>query len=1006
MAELQTQSIVRHETIALSLTANATERAGDREDEVDTSVPDIIHKAFRSGESGWMEEPVIQQWANAPLEILNEANQLYHAWRRQPPGPFCPYSDPLWMQTTAVLPEVGLPWHNNNVNSPEEVDPTWPFQFKLYEKRAVVAKGRRVGDADAFGYVTSWDEANHYGIRSLQHELRHQTPDHRPLLVGCRIEQEILQSAAQLFGLEILRISDGDWDAAATQTKRHTTNGQRPVIFAATMANSHGQADNFPAIRRFLSACPGLLHVDASRTFDYITSLPVAARKRCGIPRLVLRHMRVASAGEDDPYTNTTTTTTTTTVYASTIVAAGMNCRRRPPCLVLRPRTLGCAPAPMVEYVRGADDTLAGSRDSLGPLIVYLQELRFGVDGCRQIYDQCRRWRQIITETLVKHRVRVDVPSTSLDLVLSPEKVIPPAVQRRMGLVVVEGFPAKYLLTVQPSVTAGDMKSLVRATCGDNAFPDDLLSFFPSSKHEYPIPKDMVYGLQLTVSQWRAAAPSSGGFPLNQATYSALGPALGHFLSVSIPPKWASHQMHRMLTHQKRRFGVPEAQLDEFVGGFTNGGTMGNRVGLHTALQLYPSAYVYYSSASHYSVKKILRDNDAINGRWDEDHRPRYAEIEADALGRIKPDALVERVRLDRDYCRRPRDGKEHRIILVANIGTTFAGGRDDILAVRRKLRSIGADTSYILADGALDLGFSSEIVQLGPAGRLMGNAGAPVVQAVTLSHHKVFGVMVSGEVICHIPGSTGKPTLAAVAAPGDPRAVLEMWVIRQMYSAEDLARTQQYCLENAGLLRRLLRRLLRDAGMEIRFNAESPITMLEREVPPWLMHEFHLAPEGDWVHFITMPHVSPWAVRRFVESITCLDALFAAVFEYVRPRLEAALGVGDFNLVRVRCRDQRLLSRIVAMGKGVDQGDSECHHSVEEIKRRYIYGSMSFAAINASSQRPLAVFLANTSSSREVWPGPVIMGGDEPLCDMRSLRGIAQDAFGMMSKVVGFVKS
>ena len=71
-----------------------------------------------------------------------------------------------------VLRKVGLPWYNNVPNSPEQVDPSWPFQFKDYEKRAVVAKGRRVGDAQAFGYVTSWDEANQHGIRSLQHELR------------------------------------------------------------------------------------------------------------------------------------------------------------------------------------------------------------------------------------------------------------------------------------------------------------------------------------------------------------------------------------------------------------------------------------------------------------------------------------------------------------------------------------------------------------------------------------------------------------------------------------------------------------------------------------------------------------------------------------------------------------------------------------------------------------------------------------------------------------------
>ncbi|KAJ5740228.1 pyridoxal phosphate-dependent transferase [Penicillium malachiteum] len=228
----------------------------------------------------------------------------------------------------------------------------------------------------------------------------------------------------------------------------------------------------------------------------------------------------------------------------------------------------------------------------------------------------------------------------------------------------------------------------------------------------------------------------------------------------------------------------------------------------------------------------------------------------------MKADALLERVLLDRSYCHDPR--KKYTIILVVNIGSTFIGGRDDILALRRALRSIGSDTSYILADGALDLGFSSELVQLGPAEMLLGKRGAPVVQAVTLSHHKVFGIMVSGQVVCHLRDTT-KRTLATMASSGDPRAVFETWLVQQLYPAEDLARIHIYCLGNA----QLLRGLLHDAGVDVRFNEESPITVFER-VPSWLMYEFHLAPEGDWVHFIMMPHITSKAVHRFVQSIIC----------------------------------------------------------------------------------------------------------------------------------------
>lgn len=35
---------------------------------------------------------------------------------------------------------------------------------------------------------------------------------------------------------------------------------------------------------------------------------------------------------------------------------------------------------------------------------------------------------------------------------------------------------------------------------------------------------------------------------------------------------------------------------------------MGNRVGLHTALDRCPNAFLYFSAITHYSVKKIARE--------------------------------------------------------------------------------------------------------------------------------------------------------------------------------------------------------------------------------------------------------------------------------------------------------------------------------------------------------------------------------------------------------------
>lgn len=940
--------------------------------EYDT-VPDVIEKAFRSGQVRWMEEPVMKQWENKHLPILMDINALYHRWRASRPGPFYPFSDALWMQTADVLRQVGLPWHNNNINSPDQIDPSWPFQSKEYEKLVVRAKGTRVGDEQAFGYIASWDEANQYAIRSLHHELRHQTPASPPIIVGRYIEVEIIQSAAQLFGLEFLIIGE-DWEAGVAETRRRT-KGLRPVIFAATAANREGQVDDFSKVQEFLRLCPGLLHIDASRTFDYITSLDPAAQARLGIPQLTLRHGHLDDRSDH-----------VDRLYASTIVAGGMNCSMLPPCVVLRPRTLGIEPSPVVEYVRGADETLSGSRDSLGPLLVCLQDIRFGLDGCRQIYRQCSENRQALYTALVEHEVAAEMPIESLDLIVSPGRRLSCHVQRRMGLVALQNRRANsYLLTVQPSVTTDDMKSLVKAISGKE---NDKTSFPPTQPaHEYPIPDHVIKDLRTIVTSWKTVASYSGGFPFNQAAYSALGPALGHFLSIPIPIEWSSEYLDRMMDEQKRRFGVPESHIGDFVGDFTTGGTMGNRVALHTGLRLYPDAYVYYSSASHYSVQKVVRDNDNLTSRWFPDQGPRFAEIPADELGRMSAQALADQVLSDKNRCK--SRGMRHRIILVANVGTVFAGGRDDILALRFKLRSIGSDTSYILADGALDLGFSTDLVQLASPTTLTGSNGAPAVQSVTLSHHKVFGVMVSGQVICYNPVDN---SLATVAGSADPRAVLETWVISQMYPPRDLARIRDYCLQNA----RLLRCLLQKADVRVSYNETSPITMLER-VPPWIMHEFHLAPEGDWVHFITMPHVSPQAVHYFVETVAYLDTLFLSLFDYIRPRVVAILGEG-VTLTRVKCQDIEFFPTIVEMIRR-SAGRTGYSPSWKTFKRQYIYGSMCFAAIH-NRHGPLVMFPASASATKLVRPGPVLIDPGLP-CSLQALEEVASHAFGFLSQVL-----
>ena len=917
------------------------------------SSSNIIERAFLNGRPQWMDEPVISRWATPSpkiLKTLKEVNELLHQWSKNVTGPFYPFSDALWLQTAELLRDAGLPWHNNNLNHHDEIDPSWPFHFKECEKQAVLSKGARVGDEHASGYICPWSEANHYAIRALQQELRRQRPSQKPLLVAARIESAMIQSAAQQFGLELFQIGE-DWAAAETTLVRRT-RGHRPVIFAATLADDNGRADDFDAIGRLSELLPLVLHVDATRTFDYVTTLSRSARERLGTPKLLLCH----------PYLDCSDTRVIqdNTIRAATIIAAGMNCSYPPPVAVLTPHSLGSPSSRQVEYVRGTDSTLAGSRDALGPLLMYLQEARFGPNGIREIYEDCELNRRMLCKILVERDVPIEMPPASLDIIVRPSSIPKLSLRRELGLVTLKD--GAMLITVQPSVTSRHLESLVELFSASSTRKTHWLQKYPANPSRYPLPFAQLEPLVQRVKGWRILARSSSGYPLNQAPYSALGPVIGQFLPVTIDSEWAVLHGSEILKERKNSFGLSSAEHGLFAAIFTTGSTMGNRVGLHTALAQHPGAFVYFSKATHYSIKKTVLDNDDLTGRWSQDKRPKYAEIATDNLGAMIPEALAQQV--VRDKALSDKNNESHQIVLLANVGTTFTAGRDDNMALRQCLHAIGSEISYIHVDGALDFGFCSNMVALGPPD-ILTKRGLPTVQGITLSHHKAFGIMVSGEVICYSPGSK---KLAGLDSPIDPRIVFETWLFQQMYSPEDLVQTRRYCVNNANRLRAKLAGI----GVATRFNDDSFITLIER-LPPWMVQDYHLAPEGDWVHYIAMPHITVAAVDQFAETVSKLDRHFATVFRSIKPDLDSACGQ-PLALQRIHCRDETTFPKLVKFVKEFyDNSDDLDAFCLETFKRRYAYGAMSFAAFDAHSNTCIA-FLIETSAQRELFPGPVLV--------------------------------
>lgn len=782
-------------------------------------------------------------------------------------------------------------------------------------------------------------------------------PHQEPLLVSGCIESSISESASQLFGLELLQL-DCPWEDARDFLEERT-DGSRPIIAIATLGNECGEMDDFNAIRRLSKDLPIFLHVDASRTFDYMTTMSSSDRKRLALPRLLLRH----------PFKDTKTRRNSEpTISAATIVGAGTNSISPPPTVILKPRGLGTPSEVKVEYVRGTDSTLAGSRDALGPLLMCLQELRFGSSGIREIYSRCQFNREALQETLESYDVKVEAPRGSLDLVIEDVQ-LSKTTQVDLGLKRLGGD--SYLATVQPGVTKQDVTKLAGKLVNSKTPLQGPHSWVATAPNEFPIAKQITETVKSVVDHFRVVGKFSGGYPLNQAPYSALGPIIGNFLPVSIPSEWAQARAAEILSARKSSFGLPSSDHDSFPACFTTGSTMGNRVGVHTALSQHPGAYFYYSSVTHYSVKKVVRDSDALTSIWQQEKRPRFAEIPADDYGRMQIPLLIEQVRKDKAHS--ASRGSNHQIILFANIGTTFVGGRDDITGIRSALASINADISYLHVDGALDLGFAPDSVSLGPPS-LATRDGLPVVQGLTLSHHKAFGIMISGEVICYNPTTKGIPTATEV----DARIVFETWLFQQMYTPADLRRTRQYCFDNSTRLRRSLEAI----GLATRHNQDCMITLLER-IPPWLVEEFHLAPEGEWVHYITMPHITPTAIEHFVASIFRVVMHFAATFRVLRAPLSQALGQ-DVQLQRVRYHDTALFGKVSTMAQQ-SHDNRNGPFDLDAFKRKYIYSAMTYAAFGLDGE-PLTVFLTEASAERRLAPGPVLFnatfGGDMGLLE------------------------
>ncbi|KAI1871739.1 hypothetical protein JX265_005725 [Neoarthrinium moseri] len=924
-----------------SETATSPELLGSKTVLVPTGIEEVqstvIRDNFKAAQSQWIDEPITKKWRN-PHHFIHKAlgkiDQLRAEWSSRPIAPFQLTNDTIWLDTGRTLAQSGLPWHNNQINMPDELDTSWPFHFKSFERAVIQAKGSRVGDANASGYVCNSHEGHLFCLRAIQQELRKKCPNSPPLLVFDKFSYDVIESAEIFFGLETCHLDLSKGLEYITKTLEVATGGQsRPIIFAATLATINGCCDNLGLIQQLSLKQDILLHLDMSRNFDYITTMTEETRRKMGILSFELRNKSH----------NLPIQSQNGIILASTIVA-GSSDHPSAATAALKPRTLGGKHA-RIAYTRASDSTLAGSRDALAPLWLALHEARFGERGFCEMYEHCSRMRSAVAQSLEYAKCLVIKPPYSLDLIVQRcpiqyEEQLLRLGGRSLGM-------KEVLITVHAGITQEDIATICQGPSNEMMTMSRDSSTDKDFTLLYPIEQSVKEELTAIVQSWKVATRSAAGYPFHMGSYSALGPVIGHFLDVNIPLSWIRSRATEIIDARMASFGISLPQMrHDFRGAFTNGSTMGNRIGIHAALKQSPGAFVYFSAESHYSVIKTLRDCDRLTNRWSQEEVPRFHQIPCGAKGSILVNLLVQQAVLDKQICL--RKGLEYSLILFANMGTTFVGARDDIVEIQRELRNVGIGISYIHVDGALDLGFGRGSLSLGPPGTT-GCDGQPAVQGITLSHHKALGNMVSGEVIAYSPDSD----LVSVSHGVDPRVVFETWIYSQVYREEELAVMFDYCLDNATRLEHRLREL----GYATKRNADSIITVFERP-PAWLIEEFSLRPEGNWVHFITMPHISPETVEFFLERLAGVERSCALAIHYVAPCIDSILGMikGEVRSTLELCK-----------------GDDSDAEKVSRCVKTGLRSAMTFAAVDDGNELQV-VFTAESLRDMVIRIGPVLI--------------------------------
>jgi len=298
----------------------------------------------------------------------------------------------------------------------------------------------------------------------------------------------------------------------------------------------------------------------------------------------------------------------------------------------------------------------------------------------------------------------------------------------------------------------------------------------------------------------------------------------------------------QVLSFYRQLFKIDE---NEYWGYVTRGGTEGNMFGTYVGRELYPNGMVYYSTNTHYSVRKIVR----------------LLRIDACAVDSL-PNGEIDYAKFALEIEKNP----DRPVIFIANIGTTMKGAIDSLERVLKMFDTLGVKHYYIHCDAALlgpmlpfikgapELSFDLPIGSLSVSGHKF--LGSPIPCGVVLTRNTL-----TKNIKGHIDyiGSYD----STIFGSRDGFSVLVMWKQIKSMGLEGFKRWTDHCMSMTYYAMYKLKEINWPAWK----NDHSNIVMIRRPVD-FICKKWHLATEADQAHLILMPSSTATEIDQFIEDL------------------------------------------------------------------------------------------------------------------------------------------